>query len=75
MTWPQLSVAEERVLAHALRFETARADRIAAELGYSAEYVRQVLKRLRKAFDVHENAALLLRAERSKQASMSQSGG
>lgn len=72
--WPPLSETEERVLKFALEAETARSRTIAVALGYTPEYVRQILFRLRRAFDVHENAALLLRAERIKQASKSQSG-
>ncbi len=74
--WPKLSTTELRVLEFALSSETARSSTIASALGYTESYVRQTLVRLRRAFGVHENAALLLRAERQsygKEASNAQS--
>jgi hypothetical protein len=64
--WPALSATEIRVLSYCLKAETARSVVIAQALGYSPKYVRRVLVALRIAFGVHETAALLLRADRSK---------
>lgn len=62
--WPHLTETELLVLNYSLRMETARSDVIARALGYTPAYVRQVFVALRGAFGVHENAALLLRADR-----------
>jgi DNA-binding CsgD family transcriptional regulator len=60
--WPELDHAERRVLEFALKHGTTRSADIAAALGYTGSYVRKMLMRLRKKFDVRENSMLLMTA-------------
>jgi DNA-binding CsgD family transcriptional regulator len=67
--WPELDHAERRVLEYALANGTVRSADIASALGYTSSYVRKKLMRLRKKFDVRENAMLLMTAANRRSSS------